>query len=341
MPKKPTDFAWHLSKYFLEHLAGTRGLSENTVASRRTAFTLLIDYCNRFEGIATKDITVTRLDKQLVIRFLEWLEISRNNSVSTRNIRLDALKTFFAYLQISAPEHLLQCQQIISLPRKRAPKETVKWLPLEQVQAILQAIDIATYYGLRDLAILSLLYDSGARVSELIGITVSDLRMSDPACVRLFGKGMKARVVPLMGKTIEILSNYLKQRSSRVLFGSDEPLFVNRSQDRLTRSGITYILQRHCKEAARSNPDSGLMVITPHRLRHSKAVHLLQAGVPLIYIRDFLGHKEISTTEIYARCDSAAVRKALEKSNQIEIDLKEPIWQRKSSTLRWLESLSE
>ena len=340
MPRKPTDFAWHLSRYFLEHLAVTRGLSENTIASRRTTFTLLIDYCIRLEGISTKNITVARIDKQLVLRFLEWLETDRNNSISTRNIRLDALKTFFSYLQVTTPEYILQCQQIISIPRKKTPKKNVEWLSLDKVQAILQSINSATYCGLRDLAILSLLYDSGARVSELIGITVGDLRVADPACVRLFGKGMKERVVPLMGNTIEVLASYLKQRSMRKPYLADELLFLNRSQEKLTRSGVTYILQKHCEEALRLNPDIGLKIIAPHLMRHSKAVHLLQSGVPLIYIRDFLGHKEISTTEVYARCDSAAVRKALENSNRIEIDVMEPIWQRESSTLRWLESLS-
>lgn len=341
MPKEPTDFAMHLSRYFLGYLAGTRGLSENTIISRRTTFTLLLDYCNRIEGISINNITIAKLDRALVSGFLEWLENTRLNSISTRNIRLDALKTFFSYLQAVAPEYLLQCQQILSIPRKKAPQENVKWLSLEAIQAILHVIDSSTYQGLRNLAMLSLLYDSGARVSELIDACVGDLRMNEPACIRLFGKGRKERVIPLMSKTAEVLIKYLEQRKTREAFAEDAPLFANRSRCKLTRSGVTYILQKYCMAAADAYPDASIRCVSPHIIRHSKAVHLLQSDVPLIYIRDFLGHAELSTTEIYARCDSSAVRKALEKSNGIEVDLEEPVWQRESSIMQWLESLVE
>lgn len=338
MAREPTDFARHLSGYFLDYLAGSRDLSEHTISSRRTTFSLLIGYCAEVEGIPTPSLSIRQVDRPLVERFLAWTEDARGNSPSTRNVRMDAIKSFFSYLQTVAPEHLLQCQQIAAMPRKRAPKACVRWLTLEEVRSLLAGIDSGRYQGLRNLALLSLLYDSAARVSELAGARVRDLRTDEPARVRLFGKGSKERFVPLMSPTIEVLTRYLERRSERYGYSPDDYLFVNRSGGGLSRGGITYVLQR-CWSKAGMLEGSGQ--ITPHVLRHSRAVHLLQAGVPLVYIRDFLGHEGIATTEVYARCDQSAIRKAIQESNNVEVDLEEPEWEREPSILRWLESLSD
>ena len=338
MPREPTDFAFRLSGYFLDYLAGSRDLSEHTIASRRTTFSLLIDYCAAVEGIPTSSLSIQQIDRPLVERFLSWTENVRGNSASTRNVRMDAIKSFFSYLQTVAPEHLLQCQQIAAMPRKRAPKACVRWLTLEEVQSLLAGIDGSRYQGLRNLALLSLLYDSAARVSELAGARVRDLRTGEPARVRLFGKGPKERFVPLMSPTVDVLAKYLERRSERSGHSPDDYLFVNRSGGGLTRGGVTYVLQK-CWSEAGMHERSGQ--VTPHVLRHSRAVHLLQAGVPIVYIRDFLGHEGIATTEVYARCDQSAIRRAIEKSNNIKVDLEEPIWEREPGILRWLESLSE
>lgn len=339
MPKAPTDFAKHLSGYFIGHLAGAKNLSENTIASRRTTFALLIEYCGDVEGMPASSLTVRDVDRALVERFLGWAEGVRGNSPSTRNVRLDAIKTFFAYLQAAAPEHMLQCQQVAAIPRKRVPKPCVRWLALDEVQALLGSIDSSRYAGLRDLALLSLLYDSGGRVSEVADARVRDLRTDEPARIRLLGKGSKERYVPLMGSTVAVLRSYLARRGEREPVDGGDHLFVNRSGNRLTRGGVAHILQKHWSRAS-DRPEGGLAKVTPHVLRHSKAVHLLQAGVPLIYIRDFLGHSEISTTEVYAKCDQSAIREALEKSNGVQVDVEEPAWERDRSLLRWLESLS-
>ena len=340
MPKAPTDFARCLSAYFLDYLAGSRNLSENTIASRRTTFSLLIEYCRTAEGIPTSSLMIHDIDRPLIERFLQWCEEERGNSPSTRNLRLDAVKTFFAYLQAVAPEHLMQCQQVAAIPRKRTPKACVRWLTMDEVQSLLHGIDSSRYHGLRDLALLALLYDSGARVSELARARVADLRTDEPARIRLVGKGPKERFVPLMGDTVDVLRSYILHRSERNPLCPDDHLFVNRSGNGLTRGGITHILQRHWLDVPTGNHD-GRAAPTPHILRHSKAVHLLQAGVPLIYIRDFLGHSELSTTEIYAQCDHGAIRKAIEQSNGVAIDADEPAWERDSDLLRWLESLSD
>lgn len=340
MRNEPTDFARHLSDYFLRHLACERGLSAHTIASRRTAFTLLIEFCVERENIPARSMTVRAIDRDLVVRFLDWLEDERGNGVSTRNVRLDAIKTFFEYLMAVAPEHMLQCQQVLSIPRKREPKAMVGWLRQEAVGAILEMPDSSTYHGLRDLALLTLLYDSAARVSEVADARTRDLRLEEPACVRLLGKGNKERSVPLTGAAVDVLGEYLRRARSRGRCGATDHLFVNRSGAGLTRGGIAYVLKKYCEEAMARRPDAGVRVITPHILRHSKAVHLLQAGVPLIYIRDFMGHADVSTTEVYARCEASEVRAALERSARIDIEVEEPVWQRDGSILGWLESLS-
>lgn len=340
MAASPTDFARHLSGYFLRHLACERGLSEHTVASRRTAFTLLIEFCGECEGIPVGKITVATLDRDRIVRFLDWLEGERGNCVATRNVRLDAIKTFFAYLMAVAPEHMLQCQQVLSIPRKREPEAMVGWLGAEAVRAILEDPDSSTYQGLRDLALLTLLYDSAARVSEVADVRLRDVRLEDPACVRLVGKGNKERSVPLTSPTVAVLREYLGRTRARRRCDQTDHLFVNRSGRPLTRGGISYVLRKHCEGAMAKSPDAGVRVITPHILRHSKAVHLLQADVPLIYIRDFLGHADVATTEVYARCEASDVRAALERSCRIEVEVEEPVWQREDGILSWLESLS-
>lgn len=340
MTASPTDFARHLSGYFLRHLACERGLSAHTVASRRTAFTLLIEFCGKREGIPVGKIAVATLDRDRIVRFLDWLESERGNCIATRNVRLDAIKTFFAYLMAVAPEHMLQCQQVLSIPRKREPRAMVGWLGLDAVRAILEAPDSSTYQGLRDLALLALLYDSAARVSEVADVRLRDVRLDDPACVRLLGKGNKERSVPLTGPTVRVLREYIERTKARRRCGQTDHLFVNRSGRALTRGGVAYVLRKHCQRAIGRSPDAGVRVITPHVLRHSKAVHLLQAGVPLIYIRDLLGHADVSTTEVYARCEASDVRAALERSHRIEVEVDDPVWQHEEGLMSWLESLS-
>ena len=341
MSASTTDFARHLSSYFLRHLTYEKGLSATTIASRRTAFVLLVKYCRENEGIPAKKMTVQAIDRDLVMRFLDWLEDDRGNCVATRNVRLDAIKTFFAYLVAVAPEHMHQCQRVLSIPRKKEPKAMVGWLGLDAVKAILEMPDSSTYHGLRDLALLTLLYDSAARVSEIAGARTRDLRLDEPACIRLLGKGNKERSVPLTSAAVDVLREYLLRAKSRGCCKPADHLFVNRSGNGLTRGGISYVLRKYCEEAMRRRPDAGVRAITPHIMRHSKAVHLLQAGVPLIYIRDFLGHADVTTTEVYAKCEASEIRAALEKSGGIDVEVEEPVWQREDGILRWLESLSQ
>jgi integrase/recombinase XerD len=336
---KPTDFAKYLTRYLTSYLPDTKGLSTNTIASRRDAFTLFLSYLQDEKKISPSKADISSLDTSTVTDFLNWLDNNRGCSVSTRNLRLSALKTFFQYLQTQTPDYLYLCHQIAALPLKKCPDQSIEYLTLDGIKAILDAVDPATLGGRRDLVLLSVLYDSAARVQEIADLKVGDIRLPKPSTLRLKGKGNKTRVIPLMEATARLLHQYLDENTLNSMEHFNYPVFRNRSGIKLTRAGITYILDKYVTIAKQSYPALIPKNISPHSIRHSKSMHMLQAGVPLIYIRDFLGHSEISTTEVYARCDSSQKRKALEAAYpNIQVSTL-PTWQSDDDLMNWLKSL--
>ncbi|WP_373230615.1 site-specific integrase [Cohnella sp.] len=334
---KPTDFAYSLTKYLSEYLPGQQGLSSNTILSYRDTFSLLLKYCKTEINRPVERLEFKSFDRALIENFLVWLAESRGNSIATRNQRLAALHAFFRYVQDEKPEHLLLCQSILSIPFKRKPKATVSYLSSDGIKLILSKPDVTSFSGRRDLVLLSLLYDTGARVQEIADITVRDVRLVNPATIRLVGKGNKARIVPLMSATADMLKKHIEEKHFGSVTMHDCPLFCNRNKQKLTRAGITYILNKYVELARLEQPEQLPDNITPHCFRHSKAMHLLQAGVNLVYIRDLLGHVDISTTEIYARADAEAKRKALENVHEKpKNDF--PSWSEDSTLLGWLQS---
>ncbi len=212
-------------------------------------------------------------------------------------------------------------------------------MTLDGVKAILDSVDAGTKSGLRDLALLSVMYDSAARVQEVADLCVNDVRFEKPSTLRLTGKGRKTRIIPMMEPTAALIRSYI-----HAFHGSDgnvskTPLFYNHSKSKLTRAGITYILSKYVKSARKTHPALIPETVSPHGFRHSKSMHMLQAGVPLIYIRDYLGHVEISTTEIYARCDSAQKRQAIEAAYPEFRKNEVPEWHSDGSLMDWLRSL--
>lgn len=230
------------------------------------------------------------------------------------------------------------CQQIASLPLKKYTGKNIEYLTLDGIKAILDTVDATTPAGRRDLVLLSLLYDSAARVQEIADLKVGDIRLPKPSTIRLTGKGNKTRVVPLMDPTTRMLQQYLDENFLHPVKHYSYPVFKNRSGTKLTRAGITYILNKYVTIAKQSCAALMPKDISPHSFRHSKSMHMLQAGVPLIYIRDFLGHAEISTTEVYARCDSNQKRKAIEAAYP-NILAPLPAWQSDDGLMNWLKSL--
>jgi site-specific recombinase XerD len=339
MGMKPTDFAYHLTTYLSKYLPGKAGISRNTILSYRDTFSLLLRFCSEDKAMTIEKITLKALTKNLIDEFLVWLETQRGCAVSTRNQRLSAIHSFFRYLQLEEPGHLFTCQQILSIPVKRTARKTINYLTLDAVKSILEAPDTSRLMGRRDLVLLGLMYDTGARVQEIADLNVADVRLENPPTVKLTGKGHRSRLVPLMTPTAKLLEQYLFEHDLKHAEYGSQPMFQNRSSSKLTRAGIAYILNKYVQAARMSHPEIIPKKVSPHCFRHSKAMHLLQSGVNLVYIRDFLGHATIKTTEMYARADSLMKRNALEKAYQIASPSEMPIWQQDHALLKWLKGL--
>ncbi len=339
---KDHDFARHLTGFFSQYLPGQKNVSAHTIASYRDTFKLFLIFCEKEKGIFPEKLTMKFITKELVVGFLDWIETDRKSSISTRNQRLAALHSFFRYIQKELPDNLYEMQKILSIPSKKKPKPMISYLTGNEIKILLGQPDVSTRTGRRDLILMAVLYDTAARVQELVDLKVKDIRLSDPAVITLHGKGQKTRQVPIMGKTKELLEKYLDERKiNRGIAELENLLFVNQKQQKLSRWGISYIINKYVK-MAKQNPAFAVgFPVTPHVFRHSKSMHLLQSGVCLIYIRDFLGHSDCSTTEVYARADSEMKRKALESAYQDLMPTGLPNWEEDGSLMRWLNSLCE
>ena len=278
------------------------------------------------------------LSSKLIISFLEWLENERKCSISSRNQRLAAIHSFFRYVQSEEPSGMFHFQRIIAIPIKKAKKPVVEYLTPEAMKLFLEQPDKHNPKGRRDLTLMSILYDTGARVQELIDIRVCDVILQDPPVIILTGKGNKTRRVPIMKNTVLLLQNYLTENKLNKPWKNEYPLFTNNQRHKLTKEGVAYIVAKYV-ESARKASTIVPTKVKAHMFRHSKAMHLLQAGVNLIYIRDLLGHVDLKTTEIYARTDTETKRKAIENAYPDLIDSNLPDWSKDQALLSWLSEL--
>ena len=335
---KPTDFSIHVTSFLTHYLAAQRNLSPNTVKAYRDVFTLLLRFCRDVQGIAPEKLRLEQIDVSLVEAFLDYLEKERKSSPRTRNHRLAALHAFFRYVQSEEPGLMLQCQKILAIPQRRHARPTTAYLSKEELAEVLAQPDLQTPRGRRDAVLLSILYDTGARVQELIDLSAGDLRLDPPAQLRLLGKGRKMRAVPLMQNTVPLLLDHIHENHLDRPEHFDKPLFQNVRNQRLSRSGIRYILHKYLVRAQSTRPSLN-RTVSPHTLRHSKGMHLLQSGVSLDMIRDFLGHVDVKTTQIYARANLEMKRNALEKISEPSPVQPIPSWQQNKNLLDWLRSL--
>jgi len=333
---KPTDFSRYISDFIARYLPDERGASANTISAYRDTFVLLLDFMEREKQLKVAKLTLAKINKETVIGFLDWIQKERKCSDSTRNARLAAIHSFYGYLQYTDLGNLYECQRILSIRARKAPKKSIGYLTIEGIKLLLRQPDTTTVRGRRDLALLSLIYDTGARVQEIVDLTPSRLRLGKPPVIKIIGKGNKARLVPMLDAQIGHLKNYMKEHRLDRPEVNVHPLFFNSRKEKLTRSGIDYILRKYVKMARRTDKTLIPDKVSCHSLRHSKAMHLLQAGVNLVYIRDILGHVSVQTTEIYARADSKQKRKALEKA-YVDINPdEEPIWTKNENLISWL-----
>jgi integrase/recombinase XerD len=332
-----TDFAVFLRRFLTAHLAGLRGCSPNTVASYRDTFKLLIAFFRDDQSIAPEKVTLDRIDAAAIAGFLNWLEAERHNSTSTRNQRLAAVSSFYRWLQSQDPTRLACCQDILAIPAKKHTQPGVNHLTVEQTRRLLASPDRSTRHGRRDATLLATLYDTAARVQELADLAVRDIRLQPPALAVLTGKGRKTRHVPLSGNTAALLDAYLTEHGLNRTGHDDRPLFVNQHGRKLSRGGIAWIISKY--QTSTADPTLLNTDLSPHTLRHSRAMHLYDAGVPLPYIRDILGHVDLTTTEIYARASTEAKRRALEAAYTDIVTDDLPEWNRDPGLLDWLATL--
>ena len=332
----PNTLACGLHDFFGDHLPRMRGMSRHTLHSYRDALKLLLRFVSSRRG---KDVAVLELDDigtKEVIDFLQYLETERHNIPATRNVRLAGIHCFFRYLAGRYPEKLEQCQRILSVPFKRTHTRTVEYLEFDEIQSILATIDRQAKDGRRDYALLVTMFNTGARVQEVLDLRPCDLQLDKPYQARLFGKGRKERICPLWSQTAEILKHLLLQQGSDKT--SRESLFRNHKGESLTRFGVRYILSKYCVRARDHTPTLAVKRLHPHSMRHSTAVHLLQSGVDMTTISHWLGHASVNTTNRYATVDLNMKREAIKKADPAGKKARAS-WRQNAHILEWLEAL--
>ena len=335
---KYNNFSYYTSKFFQSYLPGSRNVSGNTILSYRDTFKILLTFMRDCKSTDPDKVSFKDLDRTTIEEFLAYLEDDLHCSASTRNQRLAALKSFFRFVQVERPDLLAECQAILTIKNKKSPKPVIDYLTGEETELLFQQPDTTTQKGRRDLALLALMYDSAARVQEICDLKVSCISLKAPAVIRLYGKGRKTRTVPLDAPCVEIVRKYMEENHLNRSEMTNTPLFFNSRREKLSRSGVGYILTKYVEQA---NENGGHISekITPHGLRHSKAMHMVEAGINLIYIRDFLGHESIETTQVYAKANPEARRKAIEKMESRTASASMPDWNENPDIMSFLHSL--
>jgi site-specific recombinase XerD len=325
-----------VTSFFVRHLAAERAASPHTIASYRDTFRLLLQYLASKTGRPVVRLAIDDLAPEAILGFLDHLERNRGNAVRTRNSRFAAIRSFFAYASTQDPSLTSQAQRVLAIPFKKAPGKFLGYLTAEELRLILAEPNRATARGRRDYLLLGLLYDTGARVQELIDLRPKDFRLDRLPLVHITGKGRKVRVVPLMPATAKLIQRFLAE-SGRTPDESS-PLLRNYRNEPMTRSGVAFLLDKYRRRAAEKAPSLGRKSISPHTMRHTKAMHLLQARVAPVTIKDILGHSHLNTLDIYVQADLDMKREAIENAPS-PVSPGRAFRRRKPDLIAWLESL--
>ncbi len=337
MKKHPPNLLGPLVReYFTDHLPRVRGTSPHTIHSYRDSLVLLLRFLSVRHKRPVAELDLIDLDPSGILAFLSYLEQERKNGAATRNIRLSAIHALFRFVASRNPEHLDLAQRILGIPFKRAPQRAIDYLEREEIESILKTIDRTTSKGTRDYSLLATMFNIGGRVQEIADLRASDLQLTRPYQVRLFGKGRKERYCPLWPQTAAVLRAFAKERNLDLR--SEARVFLNHRNEPLTRFGIRYILARCLDRASRDVPNLRKKRLHPHSMRHSTAVALLKSGVDLSTISHYLGHASPTTTNRYAKVDLEMKRKAIARVRPVPRQSRTP-WSTDPTILHWLESL--
>lgn len=337
MSRSPGGLFAHVQSYFTEYLPKQRGASVHTVRAYRDALTMLFKFVAEQRGRGVASLQIGDIDADAVTRFLDHIEAQRSNSAATRNCRRAAIRSFFKHLLRNDLAHSQQYVRVLAIPAKKARQRPATYLEAEDVRLIINMPDRRTINGWRDYTLLLFLYNCGARVSEAAGLRWDDLQLTAPRQVRLRGKGKKERMLPLWTET----ANALHRLRGMSGAAGGQCVFLNRQGQPMTRDGIAYVLSKHAAAAARDNPVLRRKHITPHGLRHSCAVALLQSGTDVTVIRDYLGHASVATTGRYITTNLQMKREAMQafwKKAGIE-PANAKTWKPKGDMLAFLQSL--
>lgn len=321
-----------VQKFFQEYLRAHRGMSPNTVFAYRDVIKLFLLFLMKHTGRKAARLALDHLDADAVLAFLDDIE-AQGRSVATRNLRLSALRTFFGYLAVQDPLRAAQYQRVIAIPQKQWSRPLMGYLEAQEVNAMLESIDQAKPLGKRDYTLISLLYNTGARVQEICDLK-GEAVMQSPPLVVVTGKGKKTRQVPLWPETASLLADYLKGRDPR------EKVFLNARGVPLTRLGIYDLIKRRAKAAAGRCPSLAKKKVSPHTFRHATAMCLLRSGAELNVIKSWLGHVHVATTHAYIEIDLEMKRKALAQCTPPTDGTKfSKLIRKNEDIIRWLDSL--
>jgi integrase/recombinase XerD len=302
-----TALAPHLGSFLREHLPKERRASQHTCEAYAQSFQLLLSFAASRLKIKPSKIEIERLDAPLILDFLQHLEKKRGNSVRTRNARLAAVNAFFRFLEYRVPSCLDQARRIHAIPMKKADQALVGYLTRDELQALLDAPDARTVSGIRDRAMLHLTFAAGLRVSELVGLQLDQINSQGASTVHIIGKGRRERILPLWKETAAVVKAWMKVRPA----SAASELFLNARGQAMTRDGFEYILTKHVTTASRAAPSIARKRVSPHVLRHTCAMHTLQATRDVRKVSLWLGHAHLQSTEVYLRADPTEKLEAL------------------------------
>jgi integrase/recombinase XerD len=302
------NFSSLVQDFFCQRLVSQQNVSSQTVAAYRDAFRLFFQFTRRHANRKPSEVTIDDFETDNVLRFLQYLEEERHNCPRTRNARLAALRSFIEFAASKNPAYVGVCQRLLAIPMKRFDLPQLQFLTKQEIVAIIDNTDQGTLSGRRDHVMFTVLYNTGARVSELIGILIQDIRLDAHPSVRLHGKGRKERSVPLWTSTARALSVWIKELPK----DQTSPVFPDTRGDAISRSGVEYRLRLAVKHASLGLTSLTGKRISPHTIRHTAAMHLLESGVDITVIALWLGHESIQTTHRYIEADMQMKRRAIE-----------------------------